>query len=144
MGSKNCIITSNLRTKNEGGFYAQQNKIEDAGIGVYFDLKGKPKVMLLDKWGSPEHNMWSLFLSVQAIRGLERWGGVEFLDGLFTGFQALPDYTTTAIRYFEGCSSQEHVEERKKNLQRELHPDSGGNEEEFKEMMRQYQEIKQK
>ena len=146
LGAKNCIISTNLQTKLSGGFYANQ-KVEDAGIVIYFDLKGTGKAMACDKWDKPEDNLWALNLSISAIRGLERWGGSEFLDGLFTGFKALPSPENSVVmsqRYFSDITNLEHLGLKFKRLAKELHPDSeNGNTEQFQEMMTQYKQLKQ-
>ncbi len=142
LGSKKCVISSNLQSKLTGGFYAKQN-VDDPGVVVYFELKGEGKAMACDLWNKVEHNLWALYLSVCAIRGLERWGGSEFLDGLFTGFKALPgpgDVMTTEQDYFQGVQDKEHLKERYKKLAKELHPDLGGSEEEFSIMSRQFKQ----
>jgi len=144
LGAKNCLISSNLQQRARGdGFYSNQ-KVDDAGVVVYFDLKGKNKAMACDRWDKPEHNLWALKLSIYAIRGLERWGGSEFLDGLFTGFKALPmpdQVVVTTPQYFADCFNQEHAKDRYKRLVKELHPDVGGNTDEFIEMKRQYESL---
>lgn len=144
LGAKNCIISSNLQERARGGgFYANQ-RVDDAGVVVYFKLKGSDKAMACDKWDKPEHNLWALYNSISAIRGLERWGGSEFLDGLFTGFKALPspeDVIITSIQYFTDCSDKEEVKQIYRNLVKQLHPDAGGNINEFQEMKRQYENI---
>jgi len=141
MGAKQCVISSNLMERARGGgFYAKQN-IVDAGIVIYFQLKGQSKAMACDVWDKPEHNLWALYLSVQAIRGLERWGGSDFLDGLFEGFKALPSpdsVVTTMPQFFSDVDNNEQLKKRYKLLARELHPDVGGSQEEFSEMQRQY------
>lgn len=144
LGAKNCVITTNLQTRQRGdGFYANQ-RVDDAGVVVYFELRGKGKAMACDRWDRPEHNLWALYLSVQAIRGLERWGGSELLDGLFTGFKALPspdDVIITTIDYFQGCHTDEERKIRHRKLAKELHPDVGGSLEEFQDMERQYNQF---
>ena len=144
--AKNCIISTNLRVKIEGGFYANQI-VEDAGVAIYFKLKDKDKAMACDLWDKPEHNLWALFLSINAIRGLERWGGSDFLDGLFTGFTALPspeDSIINNVQYFSDVNNLEHLNLKFKKLAKELHPDSeNGNAELFQEMMKQYKQKKQ-
>ncbi len=136
LGAKNCVISSNLQQRTRGdGFYANQ-KVDDAGVVVYFGLKGKSKAMACDKWDKVEHNLWALYLSVSSIRGLERWGGSKLLDGLFTGFEALPDYSQ-GINYFTGLSKEE-ARIKYLKLAKELHPDAGGNNYEFAEMQKQY------
>lgn len=141
LGGKSCIISSNMQPRARGdGFYANQ-KVEDAGVVIYFILKGQSKAMACDKWDKVEHNLWALYLSIQAIRGLERWGGSEFLDGLFTGFKALPspdDVIVSAPNYFEDCINQDDVKKTFRNLAKELHPDRGGDPSEFAELQRQH------
>ncbi len=142
LGSKKCVISSNMQTKLSGGFYANQS-VEDTGVVVYFELKKEGKAMACDRWDRVEHNLWALYLSVCAIRGLERWGGSEFLDGLFSGFKALPgpgDVMTTEVDYFQGVQDKEHLKERYKKLAKELHPDLGGDEEQFSIMSRQHKQ----
>lgn len=143
LGAKKCVISSNLQERETGnGFYAKQDKAsEDSGIVVYFELKGKNKAMACDKWDKPEHNLWALYLSIQAIRGLERWGGSEFLDGLFEGFKALPspeDVNSRSPRYFQDVNNYNMLKERYKRLAKELHPDKNGDVDEWNEMNRQY------
>ena len=145
LGAKQCVISSNLMQRARGdGFYAKQN-IEDAGVVVYFQLKGASKAMACDCWKKVEHNLWALYLSIQAIRGLERWGGSDFLDGLFEGFKALPSpdqIVPMSPQYFSEITSKEHLRETYKSLCKALHPDVGGDSNEFNEMQRQYNSIK--
>lgn len=144
LGAKNCIISTNLQTKISGGFYANQ-KVEDSGVVIYFDLNGEGKAMACDRWDKPEHNLWALNLSISAIRGLERWGGSEFLDGLFTGFKALPapgECMNMSMQYFSDVENLEYLNLKYKKLLKELHPDMGGNSEDFQDMMEQYKNLK--
>ena len=145
MGTTNCLISSNLQVKTNGGFYANQ-KVEDSGIVIYFKLKDKDKAMACDLWDKPEHNLWALQLSISAIRGLERWGGSEFLDGLFTGFKALPapgESTVSKVEYFRSDMDLELGKRIFKNLAIELHPDKGGNPEDIMELNKQFIQFKQ-
>ena len=118
LGAKNLIISSNLQQRMRGGGFLANQRVDDAGIVAYFDLKGKSKAMACDKWDKVEHNIWSLAKSVEAIRGLERWGGSDFLDGLFTGFAALPSpddiIVPNAVRYFDDCENKQHAKNRYK------------------------------
>lgn len=146
LGAKNCVISSNLQQRVRGdGFYAAQ-QVADSGVVVYFDLKGKSKAMACDRWDKANHNLWALYLSVSAIRGLERWGGSEFLDGLFTGFKALPSPDDVMImekNYFEGIETTEQLERKYRELAKELHPDkTKGNADDFNIMSKQYNLLK--
>lgn len=143
LGAKHIVISSNLQMRQRGdGFYANQ-KVDEAGVVVYFNLKGKSKAMACDRWTKVEHNIWALFCSIQAIRGLERWGGSEFLDGLFTGFKALPApdvIIQSNIIYFSDCITELDIKKKFYKLSKELHPDLGGNLNQFIEMKRQYEQ----
>lgn len=145
LNAKNVVLSSDLQTKQDGTLCARQYN-EDAGIVIYFELKGEPKAMACDKWNKPEHNIWALKLSISAIRGLERWGGSEFLDGLFQGFKALPSPENSTImneQYFSDVTNLDHLKLKFNRLAKELHPDTeDGNSEKFQEMMKQYKQLK--
>lgn len=147
LGAKNCIISCNLQQRSRGDGFLANQRVDDSGIVVYFDLKGQSKAMACDKYDKPEHNLWALQLSVSAIRGLERWGGSEFLDGLFTGFKALPSPEDIIPNgtpvYFSEFPDKASAKERYKRLAKELHPDVGGSESEFSEMQRQYDQLEE-
>ena len=122
LGARNIIISSNLRIKLDGGFYANQTKVDDAGVCIYFDLKGSPKCFACDRWNRAEDNLWALKLNVGAMRGMERWGGSNFMDGLFTGFKALPspdDIILQGIQYFSDCTDKGHIKQRYLTLAKE-------------------------
>lgn len=145
LGANKVVISTNLKTKVGGGFYANQ-RVDDPAIAIYFELKGEGKTMACDKWDKPEHNLWALNLSISAIRGLERWGGSEFLDGLFTGFKALPapgDSIIMSVQHFSDVTSLGHLQLKFKQLAKELHPDAeNGDSDKFQEMMTQYKQKK--
>jgi hypothetical protein len=99
--------------------------------------------MACDKWDRVEDNLWALKLSIESIRGLQRWGGSEFLDGLFTGFKALPETTEMpGINYFSEFNNKEEARERYVELIKEHHPDHGGNQDIFIEIRRQYSRMR--
>lgn len=147
MGAKNCIISSNLQLRQRGdGFYANQ-RVDDVGVCVYFDLKGQQKVMALDLYDKVEHNLWALYLSVEAMRGIQRWGGAQIMDGIFTGFAALPSPDSisqaVSVQYFADCVDADQARQRYLRLAKELHPDLHPESlTEFQEMKRQYEAFK--
>jgi len=80
-----------------------------------------------------------IITSNQSIRGLERWGGSEFLDGLFTGFKALPENTIiNGIRYFNDFNNKDDAKKEFNRLVKDNHPDRGGDTDIFIEIKRQY------
>lgn len=140
LGGKNLIISSNLELRNDGLPRAAQRAPSDPGVAVYFYLQGEQKCMACDRWNSVEHNLWAIVKSIEAIRGLERWGSKDMVDAAFRGFQALPAPMTTEVRYFDDLTTSEEIRMRMHTLAKKLHPDMGGNAEEFAAMIRQYEE----
>lgn len=141
LGAKLVVITSNLQVRADRTGFLSNQRVDDAGIVVYFELKGKRKAMACDRWSLPEHNVRALVKSIEAIRGLERWGGSDFLDGLFTGFEALPAPDSVIVSvpsFFESCVDENDVRATYRKLSKELHPDVGGSVDEFSELQRQY------
>ena len=146
LGAKKLIINSNLTTYHKNGIlvpHANQ-KVKDNGVATYFQLNEKQLCIPCDKWKTYIDNVHAIQLTVSALRGIERWGAKEMVNAAFQGFKALPygdsSNEKTPPRYFEDCDSIDEVRSRYKILAKELHPDVGGNSQEFAEMHAQYQE----
>lgn len=140
LGGRNLVISSNNNLRKDGLPYANQREPEDVGVAVYFDLFGKQQCVPCDKWTKVTDNLYAIALCIEALRGLERWGAKDMVQASFTGFAALPDYTSANyIDYFEGVIDLEHLRERYKNLAKELHPDAGGNANDFAIMQSEYE-----
>jgi hypothetical protein len=43
-----------------------------------------------DRWEKIEHNMQAIAKTIEALRGIARWGTGDMLEAAFTGFTALP------------------------------------------------------
>ena len=147
LGASRVVISSNLKLKLDGLPYSSQRQPEDAGVAVYFMLNGNEQCIPCDQWKRVEHNMWAIYKTVRALRGIERWGAKDMVTAAFRGFKALPspdDVIVPGIRYFDECVDQDHVKKTFKFLAMELHPDKGGDPNEFIEMKRQYEHAIQK
>jgi hypothetical protein len=90
LGSKQVVISSNLELRNDGLPRASQRAPTDQGVAVYFNLNGRSQCFPCDRWTTVEHNLWAIAKSIEALRGLERWGAKTMVDAAFRGFQALP------------------------------------------------------
>lgn len=90
MGSDDFVISSNLMVRNDGLPYANQKAPEDPGIALYFTRKGQEICISCDQYSSVDANLRAIGKTVEAIRGIERWGTEEMMDAAFTGFAALP------------------------------------------------------
>jgi hypothetical protein len=90
LGADNVIVSSNIPSRSDGLPYADDRRIDDPGIAVYFTFRKKPLVMARDGFISVAGNIRSLTLAIEGLRQLERHGGSVMLERAFTGFLALP------------------------------------------------------
>jgi hypothetical protein len=89
LGSGAWVITSNLPSRGPAGVpYADAPKGEDPGIAVWFEYAGLERVLACDRWYRPEENLRAIAKSIEAMRGLERWGVADVMANVFTGFAA--------------------------------------------------------
>lgn len=143
LGAKKIVISSNLALRRDGLPYANQNYAEDPGIAVYFVLREEEQCIPCDKWGKSGDNLHAINKTVEALRGIERWGAKEMVNAAFRGFKALPaPKPEPQIKYFADCVDEDHIKQRFKKLVKELHPDFGGTTPEFQEMKEQYDELR--
>jgi hypothetical protein len=97
LGAANFVITSDLPTRNDGLPYAD-GRATDPGVAVWFmlpDARGnlQERVFPCDKWPSHAENMQAIAKSIEALRGLDRWGVGDVITRAFAGFNALPPGT---------------------------------------------------
>ncbi len=74
MKASNLVISSNVMLRLDGLPYANQRRPDDPGVAVYFTLKGEQQCIPCDRWDLVDHNIHAIGLTVEALRGLERWG----------------------------------------------------------------------
>lgn len=134
----NCpIISTNVPLRKDGMPRADYLKraISDYGVAVYFTYNKKQVVLACDRWSSVEDNLWSIALSIEAMRGLERWGVSDILDRTFTGFKALPEgimpHSCWDVLNMPATKNADLVRAQFLKLAKELHPDAGGSAEQF-------------
>jgi hypothetical protein len=89
LGAANAVITSDLPTRVDGLPYAN-GRAEDPGIAVWFVLDQKERVFACDKWLTHAENLQAIAKSIEAMRGLDRWGASDIINRVFSGFTALP------------------------------------------------------
>lgn len=92
------IISTNMRIRRDGGVYSNEKEPTDSGVAVYFNRKGKQLVFACDRWATVKENCHAIVLSIEAMRGTERWGVSDMLERAFTGFAALPPPTSDWYR----------------------------------------------
>jgi hypothetical protein len=150
MGARRVILSTNVPVKRDGTPYANQRPVGgDDAAAVYFERKGKPMCMACDQYFGLENNIQALAKSIEALRGLERWGSTDLLDRAFTGFAALPAPDAPkpwyAVMGLEASASRQEVEAKYRELAYALHPDNcdTGSHEAFVELQAAYRSAKE-
>lgn len=151
---KSIVLSTSVPLKIDGFPYANYRQPDDKGVAVYFQYKGESVVLCCDAWNKIEHNMWSIAKTLEAIRGIERWGVSDFLKRSFTGFNALPPKQEEqkfdwwiVLRYQQIPGRQSWdwagVQAQYKTLAKKYHPDvAGGSTKEFQLLNAAYEEAK--
>lgn len=90
------VISSNVALRRDGLPLANQRNPEDPGVSVFFLYKKRQMCFSCDRWLKVEHNMQAVAKTIEALRGVARWGTGDMLEAAFTGFAALPPPSTGA------------------------------------------------
>jgi hypothetical protein len=90
LGGARPIISTNIPLRNDGLPYANYRKPDDRAAAVYFTRRGKQMCFACDKWDQVHDNIYAIGKTIEALRGIERWGTGDMVEQAFTGFVALP------------------------------------------------------
>jgi hypothetical protein len=90
LGASQLVLSTNAPLNRDGLPRGDLGRLKDPGVALYFTWRGAPRVLACDQYVRIEDNMRALELSIDAMRGLERWGASDMLNRAFTGFTALP------------------------------------------------------
>jgi hypothetical protein len=138
LGARNIVISSDLHTRIDGLPYANQRQPHDTGVAVYFRYDKENMVFACDKWRKVEHNIRAVGKTIEAIRGISRWGSTDMMKRAVGAFKELPAQPEAEnwrrvlnIGYDEKVDLRK-VKEQYRKLSRIHHADMGGNEEEMK------------
>ena len=137
LGGQYPTLSSNVRVRRDGLPYSEAfaRKIEDPGVAVYFERGGKQVVFACDKFDAPFKNVRAIGLTIEALRGMERYGASDMLERSLSAFEALPP-PRIDWRAELGFRPDERVElsevaAKYRELAKDRHPDRGGTPEAF-------------
>lgn len=150
LGARYVVLSTNIELRQDGLPYSGRRQPEDPGVAVYFtDRKDRQLCFTCDRWSKIEDNIRAIEKTIDAIRGIERWGTGDAVDAAFSGFQQLPPPASSA---FPGaweaavwlCGQPGHLfsvreifdhkdryDGAYRGAAKRLHPDAGGNHSEF-------------
>lgn len=138
------ILSTNIPLRRDGLPLAGQSNPKDPGVACYFILRGKNMVFACDTYNKVEENLHAISKTIEAMRGIERWGASDLMERAFTGFAALPSPTKNKpwweVLQVKPHVSREFITDAYRFLARKHHPDIGGDPEIMAELNRAYDE----
>jgi hypothetical protein len=127
LGGRELVISTNIELRLDGYPRASRPAPHDKGVAVYFKLKSKPMSFACDRWDRIEDNMRAIAKTIEALRGIERWGSGSMVEQAFTGFTALPaPEQPWQVLGVSSQASTEEIERAYRRLAADHHPDRGG------------------
>jgi len=90
LGASSIVISTNVPVGKGGLPLSDKREPQDPGVAVYFLREGKSQCIPCDKWSRVGDNLRAVAKTIEALRGIERWGAKNMVDAAFQGFKALP------------------------------------------------------
>jgi hypothetical protein len=137
LGGGRAVITSNMELRKDGMPFVRQN-IADMGVAVYFRHMGCWVCFACDRWDRLACNIHAIAKTIEAIRGIARWGTGDMLDVAIQGFVALPPPVPVSkwwdVLGVQQSAPIEVIEASYRALAKKAHPDAGGTAEAWSEL----------
>ncbi len=138
-GSANLTLSSNCTLG--------QSNPSDPGVVAYFKRGQKMVAIPCDRWLDVASNVQAIAKTIEALRGIERWGAKHMVDASLFGFAALPSSQRPwhEILGVAHDATAAQIKEAYHSKARECHPDTpGGSKERMAEVNVAYEEAGKK
>ncbi|MEO1700185.1 MAG: J domain-containing protein [Planctomycetota bacterium] len=139
---RGVIISTDRPRRLDGQLRASAKEPDDPGVAVWFEFSGRDRVIACDQYRSNAENLRAIFKTIEALRGVERWGACD-LEQAFAGHQAIAPPTSTDPDPWSvfGIDAEEstvdHVRASFRRLAADAHPDQpGGSDERMRMLVR--------
>jgi hypothetical protein len=129
MGGSGVILSTNIALRNDGLPYANSREPQDPGVAVYFRYQKREMCFACDAYVTVRENAYAVAKTIEALRGIERWGASDMMERAFRGFAALA--ATSQEDWWEVLECLPDADSDTINSQyraraRAAHPDAGG------------------
>lgn len=129
MRADDVVISSNIQLRADGLPRSGQPQPGDPGVAVYFSFDERPVCIACDQWGKVQDNIWAVGLTLEAMRGIDRWGAAK-LEATFTGYAALPpgpaEEHWADVLGISVKASVDQIRDAYRTKVKVAHPDAGG------------------
>jgi hypothetical protein len=98
LGGTQVVLSTNVRLRGDGLPYASEREPEDGGAAIYFTYKKQSMCFACDRYRTVKENLTAIGKTIEALRGMERWGASDMMERAFRGFAQLPDSTGRSWR----------------------------------------------
>lgn len=128
LGGTELIISTNVPLRRDGMISGHRATIWDPGVAVYFTYQKRPMCFACDRWDEVGDNLRAIAKTIEALRGIARWGTGDMIQQAFTGFTALPvPESWWQVLGLKGPNVTEaEIKSAYRRLISEHHPDTGG------------------
>lgn len=127
LGGTHIVLSTNVPLRQDGIPYANMRQPSDRGVATYFLRRGRQMVFACDRWDRIEDNMRAIEKTIEAVRGIDRWGASEMLERAVQAFEALPPPKSCwDILGVPRGASREVIDAAYRERARSAHPDAGG------------------
>lgn len=135
--ASNVILSSNMEYRNDGLPYARQSNLDDTGVAVYFTYKDNQMCFACDQYYELKDNVQAIRKTIEAIRGIKRWGSSDMMAQAFKGFEALPAPADHwQILGITKTTDIDHIKRAFRNRVKIDHPDKDGNAVDFQRLIK--------
>lgn len=143
MCAKNVVISTNITLKQNGDPYANQSEPQDRGVAVYFTYNNQQLCFACDRWWKVKDNLQAVRKTIEALRGIKRWGTGDMVQAAFTGFKQIENVTgwRLTLMLTNNCTL-EQAEQNYRALAQRFHPDKGGDPKKMSELNLAIQEAR--
>ena len=130
MGGRYPVMSSNVTLRRDGSPYSDGKPAGgdfSTGVAVYFERGGKQMVFACDRWDRVFDNVRAIAKTIEAMRGIERWGASDMMERAFAAFEALsPPKTPWEILGVNKGANADTIRTAWREKAKAAHPDAGG------------------
>lgn len=134
LGGSGLVISTNIPLRQDGLPRSGYATPRDAGAAIYFKRNKQDMAFACDRWDRVEDNLYAIAKTIDALRGISRWGSGDMVAAAFTGFAMLPPpivagmarHWRDVLQYGNSPADREAITQHYRILASTAHPDKGG------------------